>query len=283
MTEPALRKAPAAPSGTPSPGELGSDRLFLTVCALLGGSYVALVLAMLFADATYTTPASIARALASEDIRSAAKLSFVTSAITAILSLWIAVPTGYLMSRFEFPGKRLVDGILDIPVVLPPMVVGLSLLILFQTAPGRALERVVPITYHVPSVVLAQLAVAAAFAVRTMRVTFAELDTRVEDVALTLGASRAQAFFRVVLPQAGRGVLAAGLLAWARALGEFGPVLVFSGATRQRTEVLPSTVFLELSIGDLEAAVAVSLLLVGAAVAVLVIARACGAREGGVR
>ena len=170
------------------------------------------------------------------------------------------------------------DAILDIPIVLPPMVIGLSLLILFQTAPGRILEGWFPITYEVPSVVLAQFAVSCAFAVRTMRVTFDQLDPRPEQVAWTLGCSRRQAFWHVVLPQAGRGALAAGLLAWARALGEFGPVLVFSGATRMKTEVLPSTVFLELSIGDLEAAVAVSLILVTAAVGCLVIARFLGLR-----
>jgi molybdate transport system permease protein len=83
----------------------------------------------------------------------------------------------------------------------------------------------------------------------------------------------------VVLPEARRGLLTAGTLAWARALGEFGPLLIFAGATRNKTEVLSTTVFLELSIGDLEAAVAVSLIMVAAAVAVLVIARIWGTRS----
>jgi molybdate transport system permease protein len=113
-----------------------------------------------------------------------------------------------------------------------------------------------------------------------MRITFDQISERPEQVALTLGASKAQAFWRVTLPQAGGGALSAGLLAWARALGEFGPILVFSGATRMKTEVLPSTVFLELSTGNLEAAVAVSLLMVIAAIAVLVMARAIGGRRG---
>ena len=107
-------------------------------------------------------------------------------------------------------------------------------------------------------------------------ITFDQLDPRCEAVACTLGCSRAQAFWHVVLPEAGRGALSAGILAWARALGEFGPILVFSGATRMKTEVLPSTVFLELSIGDLDAAVAVSLILVTAAVLCLVVARVFG-------
>jgi molybdate transport system permease protein len=95
-------------------------------------------------------------------------------------------------------------------------------------------------------------------------------------VALTLGCSRAQAFWRVVLPEARRGIITAGTLAWARSLGEFGPILVFSGATRMRTEVLPTSVFLELSIGNIETAAAVSLLMVAAAVVVLVLVRLYG-------
>lgn len=257
------------------------DGLFHGALAALLVVYVGLILAMLVADATFTTPAAIWEALSREEIRYAFKLSFLSATATAILSVWFAVPIGYLMSRRTFPGKTLVDGLLDVPIVLPPMVIGLSLLILFQTAPGRAIETWIPITYEVPSVILAQFAVACAFAVRTMRVTFDRIDVRREHVALTLGCSRRQAFQHVVLPEAAGGMLSAGLLAWARALGEFGPILVFSGATRMKTEVLPSTVFLELSIGNLEAAVAVSLLLVSAALVVLVAARAFGLGHAG--
>src|SRR5262249_17347296 len=160
---------------------------------------------------------------------------------TAILSVWVAVPLGYLLSRYLFPLKWLVDAIMDIPIVLPPLVIGLSLLILFQTPPGRLIERVVPVTYAVPGVILAQFAVACAFAVRTMRVTFDGISPRREEVALTLGCARSQAFWLVVLPEARRGLVTAGTLAWARALGEFGPILVFAGATRLKTEVLSTS------------------------------------------
>ncbi len=254
------------------------DRLFLAGLGTFLGAYVLLIVAMLVADATFTSPAAVMAALEREELRFAFRLSFLTSTATAILSVWFAVPIGYLLSRTRFPGKTLVDGLLDIPIVLPPMVIGLSLLILFQTAPGRWLESYVPITYEVPSIVVAQFAVACAFAVRTMRVTFDQIDGRREQVAWTLGCSRRQAFWHVVFPEAGRGVLTALMLAWARALGEFGPVLVFAGATRMKTEVLPSTVFLELSIGDLEGAVAVSLVMVTAALVVLILARLFGLR-----
>jgi molybdate transport system permease protein len=253
-----------------------SDDYFLLALAILGGVYVFLIVAMLLADVAYTSRWHLLAALASPEIRYAIKLSLISCSITAILSVWVAVPLGYLLARYRFAGKWLLDAVLDIPIVLPPLVVGLSLLILFQTPPGRLLQRFVPITYAIPSVILAQFAVACAFAVRTMRVTFEQINPRREQVALTLGCSRSQAFWLVVLPEARRGIITAGTLAWARALGEFGPILVFSGATRMKTEVLPTTVFLELSVGNLETAVAVSLLMVVAAVVVLVIVRRYG-------
>ncbi len=253
-----------------------SDVPFFVALSILGGTYILLIVAMLAADASFTSPAEVWRTLADENIRYAIKLSLLSCSITAILSVWVAVPLGYLLSRCQFPGKLWIDAILDIPIVLPPLVVGLSLLILFQTPPGKAIERIVPVTYAIPSVILAQFAVACAFAVRTLRVSFDQIPPRREQVALTLGCSRSQAFWWVVLPEARRGIVTAGTLAWARALGEFGPILVFSGATRMRTEVLPTTVFLELSVGNLQAAVAVSLLMVVAALIVLVIVRVYG-------
>ncbi len=254
------------------------DWPFFAGLAILSGVYILLILAMLLADLSFTTPHHLLRALASPEIRYSIKLSLVSCTLTTLLSLWVAVPTGYIISRHRFPGRRLMDAILDIPIVLPPLVIGLSLLILFQTPPGRAIQRVVPVTYAIPSVILAQFAVACAFAVRTMLVTFDQISPRCEQVALTLGCNRSQAFWRVALPEARRGALTAATLAWARALGEFGPILIFSGATRLRTEVLPTSVFLELSIGNIEAAVAVSLIMIVAALAVLAIARVFGLR-----
>ena len=120
--------------------------------------------------------------------------------ITAILSLIVAVPLGYSLSRFRFPGRDLLDAMLDIPIVLPPLVVGLSLLILFQFWPFRITSRWV--VYQIPAVILAQFMVAAAFAIRTLRATFDQIDTRQEQVALTLGCNQAQAFMRVAFPRA---------------------------------------------------------------------------------
>ena len=221
-------------------------------------------------------PNPLVQALRSRDIRFSIKLSLISCTLTTLLSLWVAVPIGYMMSRFKFRGKPVIDTLLDIPIVLPPLVVGLSLLILFRYMPEWLSDAVV---YKWPAVVLAQFMVACAFAVRTMRVTFDQIPQRFEQVALTLGCNRRQAFWRVIMPQARGGLLAAGTLAWARALGEFGPILVFAGATRQKTEVLPTSAFLELQAGRTEGMLAVSLIMIAAAVVVFIIARTLGMKR----
>ncbi|MBZ0256055.1 ABC transporter permease [bacterium] len=244
---------------------------------IIAGAYILLIWAMLLADLSYTTPYDLLESLKSEYIQYSIRLSLISVTIAAILSLWVATPIGYILSRVSFPGKNVIDAILDIPIVLPPLVIGLSLLILFQAPPIKWFENnVFQITYAVPSVILAQFTVACAFAVRTMRSTFDSINPRQEEVALTLGCSRWQAFSLVVLPEAKRGMFTAFTLAWARAMGEFGPILIFAGATRGKTEVLPTTVFLELSIGNIEAALGVSIIMVTAAVLLLIVIRYYG-------
>jgi molybdate transport system permease protein len=256
----------------------GPNWPFWVTIAAVTTAYLAFLLGMLAATATYSSPHHWLRALHSREIQYATGLSLVTCTITALLSLIVAFPVAYLMSRGQFFGKNLIDTLLDVPIVLPPMVIGLCLLILFQTPFGRAIERFVPFTYTVYGVVLAQFLVGAAFAVRQMRTTFDHLPSRPEDVAMTLGCSRGQAVRLVTLPAAKRGLFSAASVAWARSLGEFGPILVFAGATRMKTEVLPTSVWLELSVGNLEAAIAVSLMMVVLAVAVLLAMRAVGER-----
>jgi molybdate transport system permease protein len=267
------------PSSDPAPAarhSLPSDAPFIAALMVLGGVYVLLIVAMLAADLAYTSPDHMLAALAKPEIQYSIILTLISCTVSGLLSLLVAIPIGYLMSRYQFRGRSVLDALLDIPIVLPPLVVGLSLLILFKYVPDWLADRVV---YEVPAVILAQFAVAGAFAVRTLRATFDQIDARREDVALTLGCSRFQAFFRVVLPEARRGVLTAFTLAWARSLGEFGPLLVFAGTTRMKTEVLSTSVYLELTIGELEAAVAVSILMVLAALVVLVIMRSFGSRQ----
>ncbi|HBJ86774.1 MAG TPA: molybdenum ABC transporter permease [Verrucomicrobiales bacterium] len=305
---------------------LNRSNLCWLALALITAGYLLFWAFLLGATATYSTPDSWLKVLMSPEIRHATWLSLVTCSLAAGFALLLAVPVGYLMSRREFRGKSWLDAALDIPIILPPLVVGLCLLIFFQTWGGKLIENGFdvdlspievpeswrpdpplirdeeneftheykkpsqmgdhwkhllhvpgfPFTYQISGVILAQFVVAAAFAIRTMRGTFQHLSARPEDVALTLGCTRFQALWHVALPAARRGMVAAFCIAWARSLGEFGPILVFAGATRMKTEVLPTTVWLELSVGNLEAAVAVSLFMVALAVLVLVAVRATG-------
>jgi molybdate transport system permease protein len=241
--------------------------------ALVTALYLAFIVALLGAAATYTTPHDLWTALSSREIRYSVGLSLATATTSALLALLLAVTVGYLLARARFGGKAWLDALLDIPIFLPPTVVGLCLLIFFQTPVGRTIERVVPFTYTVAGVVLAQCVIAAAFAIRTMRGVFDHLSSRPEDVAMTLGCSRGQAVWLVTLPAARRGMFAAFSLAWGRSLGEFGPILIFAGITRMKTEVLSTSIYIELSAGHVEAAVAVSLLMVALALAVLVVVR----------
>ena len=128
--------------------------------------------------------------------------------------------------------------------------------------------------------ILAQFMVACAFAVRTMRVCFDEIPMRYEHVAMTLGCNRSQAFWRVIMPQAKDGILAAATLAWARSLGEFGPILVFAGSTRMRTQVMPTSVYLEMQAGDRKGMLAICLIMIVAAGIVLISARLMGMKGG---
>ena len=262
-----------------------SDVPFYVGLAVLSGVYLLLIVAMLAADLFYASSQAgrAIDALRSPEIRYALKLSLISCSISAIASLWVATPIAYVMSRYDFRGKALVDALLDVPIFLPPLVIGLSLLILFRQTFLSSLDDWLPVSLNVPAVILAQFTVACAFAVRSLRVTFDEISPRSEQVALTLGCTRSQAFWSVVLPEARHGLLTAGTLAWARSFGEFGPILIFAGSTRLKTEVLPVSIHLEFSSGNTAGAVGVALLMVVVALAVLVLVRLLGGSETVVR
>ena len=280
------------------------NRTFWLAMSGIGGLYLALIIAMLIADFQFADWSDVRELLADERVRYSIWLSLISCTISAILSIWVAVPTGYVLARLGRDAiqrrfdqrsilgriamslRYIVDTLLDIPIVLPPLVVGISLLVLLQTPLGRMMDEsttrffssigypgIRGITYEIPAVILAQFAVAAAFAIRTMRDTFEQINERPERVACTLGASRFRAFADIALPQAWRGTVAAFTLAWARSLGEFGPILIFAGTARMKTEVLSTTVYLNFQFGNLRGAVVASLILVSLAILVLVATR----------
>lgn len=269
-----------------------------------GLMYLALIVAMIVADLHYVRWSDLRSSLADEQLQFSLAMSLISCTMSAILAMWVAVPTGYLLARtgptalrrrFEnrprlrrvaAAGRHMIATLFDVPIIMPPLVVGISLLVLFQTPVGRWFDQqaaaafellgfpgIRGITYEFPAIVLAQFTVAAAFAVRIMRTTFEEIDAEPERVALTQGASDGQAFWQVAMPQAWRGMVSAFTLAWARALGEFGPILIFAGTARMKTEVLPTTIYLRFSIGDLRGAIVASLILLTLAAVVLIALR----------
>jgi molybdate transport system permease protein len=256
------------------------SRLFAAAMLTFVGLFVVGWLALISADIGYTDRHAVGEVLRSPEIRAALWLSLWTSSVTVLIGLVFAIPMGYALSRYRFPGHVLVDSIVDLPIILPPLVVGLSLLVFFQTSAGRWIEGTgVKFVFEQKGIILCQFLVSASFGIRAIKLTFDGIDPRVEHVAMTLGCSRAGAFFRVALPLALRGIVVGAILIWTRALGIFGPLMVFVGAVRMRTEVLPTTVYLEQSVGRIEVALAVAVLMLALATVGLVGIRILGLGE----
>ncbi len=245
-------------------------------------AYVLMVSALIVGVFASITPEALRIAIQDSDLRYAVILSLVTSFISTALAILVAVPSGYVLSRCRFPGRRIIDSILDLPIVLPPLVMGLAVLIFFNTEIGRFIDRgVFPkgiFIYQPAGIVLVQFVIGCAFAVRVIKSGFDSLDTRLEEMALTLGARPAQAFFKVVLPNIASSFIAGAAITWARIFGLFGPVLLVAGTMRNRTEIMPTTIFLETSIGRLEVALVVGAMMILISMATLLIFKLLGGR-----
>ena len=251
-------------------------RIFVAAGFLFVAVFIAFVLLLIIADIFYINKKAVLTVLTSSFIRHALWMSIWTSFATTFLALIFAVPMGYVLSRFRFPGHTLADAIVDLPIVFPPLVAGLTLLVFFsQTALGKWIQQDLGLefVFQPRGIVLCQFVVAASFAIRSAKTAFDDVDRRFEDVALTLGCGQWDSFRRVSLPLALNGIIAGGILTWARAFGLFGPLMIFVGSFRGRTEVLSTTIFLEQSIGNLEVALAVALLLIFVALIALLVIR----------
>jgi molybdate transport system permease protein len=211
-------------------------------------------------------------------------LSLTTASITTLLGMLIAVPAGYALSRCRIPGKVAVDTLVDAAIVLPPLILGVSLLVLFSgirrlaealgsaAGPNLFLQGFYDFfVYQRPGIVLAQFFVATAICVRAMRAAFDAADPRVEAVALTLGCTPFGAFWRAALPQAVGGMVAGAVVAWSYSVGLFAPVAIFAGTVRGRTAVLPTRTYLEVSVGRLEVALVLTLVMAAISMLVLVV------------
>ena len=273
-----------------------NNRFFSAVLGSILVVFLAAVGLILFSNLTYLARseapdgvrglALFTKALRDPETHFAVKLSVVSALLTTLLSLVVGIPAAYVLSRHRIRASGIIDTLLDLPIVLPPPVMGISLLVFFNTATGRWLDDHTPMwfvnlsnmfftlvlgheiedsqswVYSTRGVIVAQFFVACSFGVRAIKASFDTIGTRHEDVARTLGCTRRQAFFRVVLPMARTGIVAGGVMTWARAIAEFGPILFFCGAYQWKTEVMPIAMFLRFSVGRIEDSIALAVVMI---------------------
>ncbi|MBI5184145.1 MAG: ABC transporter permease [Nitrospinae bacterium] len=198
------------------------------------------------------------------------RLSLATATIATIISVAVAVPSAYALSRFDFPGKRFIDTLLEFPMIVSPAALGAMILIFFSTPLGEVLqERTVQFVFAFAGIVLAQFVTTAGVATRLLKAALDETPRRYEEVARSLGASPFQAFFTITLPLAKRGIIASVILTWAKALGEFGATITVAGSMAMKTETLPIAIFMRLSGADIEGSAVLILILVSIGFAIL--------------
>ncbi|MEU7053261.1 molybdate ABC transporter permease subunit [Streptomyces eurythermus] len=229
---------------------------------------VALLLALLVRAPWRSLPEQ----LGSTEVWQALQLSLISATAATAVSLVLGVPLAWLLARTDFPGRGLVRALVTLPLVLPPVVGGVALLLALgrNGVVGRWLDAWFGITlpFTTTGVVIAEAFVAMPFLVISVEGTLRAADPRYEEAATTLGASRFTAFRRVTLPLIAPGIAAGAVLAWARALGEFGATITFAGNFPGRTQTMPLSVYLALQ-NDPEAAIALSLVLLTVSIAVL--------------
>ena len=202
-------------------------------------------------------------------------LSARTTAVTMAIILVIGTPAAFLLARAEFPGKRFINTLVDLPAVLPPSAAGIALLLAFGRMGllGEHLRVLgIELSFTTAAVVMAELFVAAHFYVRQAAVGFASLDRDVEEAAMVDGADHAGVFVKITLPLAFPALVAGAVTAWARALGEFGGTIIFAGSFQGVTQTMPLAIYGTLE-RDFDAAVALSVLVLGFSFAVILTAR----------
>jgi molybdate transport system permease protein len=241
----------------------------LLVPALIGLAFLALPLVGLLVRAPWRT---LPRRLAEPGVLDALRLSLETATAATVLCLIFGIPLAWVLARVAFPGRRVVRALVTLPLVLPPVVGGVALLLVFgrNGLIGTWLNSTFGVTlpFTTAGVVVAEAFVAMPFLVIAVEGALRAADPRYEEAAATLGASGFTTFRRVTLPLVAPGVAAGAILCWARALGEFGATITFAGNYPGRTQTMPLAVYLALE-SDPDSAIVLSLLLLVVSVAVL--------------
>ncbi len=216
----------------------------------------------------------------------ALRLSLITSLAATGIAVVFGVPLAWLLARIDFPGRPVVRALVLLPLVLPPVVGGTALLTALgrRGIIGQPLEELTgfSLPFTTAGVVIAEAFVAMPFLVLTVEGALRGMDRRFEDAAMTLGASRMRVLTRVTLPLIAPGLIAGALLAWARALGEFGATITFAGNFPGRTQTMPLAIYTLLDT-DRDAAIALSVVLLATCIFILLILRDQWLRPGGRR
>lgn len=258
------------------------SRIFAAITLLFVAAFAGFIITLILADLFYIDRAVFKAVLTSEPIKDALWLSIWTSCSATMISLLFAIPIGYSLSRFRFPGRILVDTIVDLPIVFPPLIAGITLLVLITQTPLRNLldgEIGVGLIFQPWCIIFCQFVMAATYAIRMAKTTFDHIDVRAEKVALTLGCSRWGSFRHVSLPLAADGIISGGILTWARSFGLFGPLLILAGSLDANTEVSSIANILEQSSANHQVAVAAALLMVFVAFVTIMAVRLVSYKE----
>lgn len=240
---------------------------------LLGGALLALLLIPIVALVTSLGPAELVASLGDPSVVPALRLSLLTTTTSLAVILSLGTPLAWALARSDH--RRFVESLIELPIVIPPAVVGVALLMTFgrQGVLAPLVESIgwSP-AFTTVAVVLAQIVVAAPFYVQSATAAFRSVDDALLDVSRSLGASGFRTFTRVAVPLAAPGLVNGAALAWARSLGEFGATLFFAGNLAGRTQTMPLAIYSALE-SDLPVAQGLSIVLVGVALLLLVTLR----------
>jgi len=216
---------------------------------------------------------------AREILRDALVLSLTTSVIALTAIVLIGTPAALVLARHRGRLTRVIDALVDLPIILPPAVAGIALLAAFGRAGilGDTLDAVgIRVGFSTTAVVIAQIFVGAPFYIRSARAGFLKIEKHLEESAADLGATPWRVFRSVTLPLARNSLLAGAVLAWARALGEFGATIMFAGNRQGVTQTMPLAIYERFGAGDLNTAITFSAILLGTSILFLFVIRLIG-------
>lgn len=205
---------------------------------------------------------SFASLFFSKEIRFSIMISLVTSTISTTLAIILAIFVSFYLERVKYIKSPIIATIIELPLSLPFLVIGLSLLLIFSSPFGKTLREMgLPVVFSPIGIVIAQLTVNLPYSIKLIRSEFSKLDERIEFTSSLLGASRTQTFLTITLPQIKIAVIIAFALCWQRAIGEFGATLMLVGITAMKTETLPGAIYLNIATGDTDVALAAALVM----------------------